>query len=262
VPELRIFQVDAFTESVFSGNPAAVCPLDNWLDERVMQAIAEENNLAETAFFVQRGDQYDLRWFTPRFEVNLCGHATLASAYVIFHVLGTSRESIRFETRSGTLEVRRDGDLFVMNFPALPPVECPDPPPALLAGLSIPPNEVLWAPDDYLVVYDSQETVTALQPDLSRLEELHSRGVVVTAQGVDVDFVSRYFAPSYGIPEDPVTGSTHCMLVPYWAKRLGAMRFHARQLSKRGGDLFCELHDDRVSIAGHAVLYLEGSICV
>ncbi len=262
MPELRIFQVDAFTESVFTGNPAAVCPLDDWLDDRVMQAIAEENNLAETAFFVQRGDEYDLRWFTPRFEVNLCGHATLASAYVIFNVLGTSQDTVRFETRSGTLEVRREGDLFVMDFPALPPTECPDPPAALLAGLGLLPTEVLWAPDDYVAVYESEQAVLDLQPNLSRLEELQSRGVVVTAQGVGVDFVSRYFAPSFGIPEDPVTGSTHCMLVPYWAERLGTMQFHARQLSKRGGDLFCELHGDRISIAGHAVLYLKGSICV
>lgn len=225
-----------------------------------MQSIAEENNLAETAFFVPRDNGYDLRWFTPRFEVDLCGHATLASAFIIFTQLERAQETVRFETRSGTLEVARDGDRLVMDFPARPPHPCTDPPEALLAGLGLPPREVLWAADDYFAVYDSEEEVRAIQPDLARLEQLQSRGAVVTGPSTEVDFVSRYFAPAYGIPEDPVTGSTHCTLVPYWAERLGQTRLHARQVSKRGGDLFCELRDTRVSIAGRAVLYLEGYI--
>jgi PhzF family phenazine biosynthesis protein len=257
---LRLFQVDAFADEVFHGNPAAVCPLDRWLEDRQMQSIAEENNLAETAFFVPRGDAYDLRWFTPRFEVNLCGHATLASAFIIFNVLEQAQKIVRFETRSGTLEVARDGDRLVMDFPALPPRPCTDPPEALLAGLGMPPSEVLWAADDYFAVYDSEEAVRALRPNLQRLEELQSRGAVATGPSTEVDFVSRYFAPAYGIPEDPVTGSTHCTLVPFWAHRLGKTRLHARQVSKRGGDLFCEAGETRVSIAGRAVLYLEGYI--
>lgn len=258
--QLRMFQVDAFAGAVFRGNPAAVCPLESWLGDEQMQAIATENNLAETAFFVPEGDGYRLRWFTPRYEVDLCGHATLASAFVVFTVLEAVDDSVRFETRSGLLEVSRDGNRFVMDFPARPGTVCPDPPADLLEALDIPPTQVLWAAGDYFGVYESEDEVRTVRPDLPRIERLESRGAVVTAPGRDTDFVSRYFAPRYGIPEDPVTGSTHCTLVPYWAERLGKTRLHARQVSSRQGELFCEMRGERVAIAGEAVLYLEGMI--
>jgi predicted PhzF superfamily epimerase YddE/YHI9 len=258
----RLFQVDAFADAVFRGNPAAVCPLQSWLDEQQMQAIAQENNLSETAFFVPRDGVYDLRWFTPRAEVDLCGHATLASAFVLFSLLDHGGDVAPFETRSGRLEVRRDGDLLVMDFPSLPPTSCSDPPAALLAGLPARPSIVVQSAFDYIAVYDEAETVRSLQPDLTQLETLESRGVVVTAPGDEVDFVSRYFAPRFGIPEDPVTGSTHSTLVPYWAERLGKSSLHARQLSQRGGELFCKALGERVEIAGRCALYLDGTICL
>ncbi|GAC1331815.1 MAG: PhzF family phenazine biosynthesis protein [Chloroflexota bacterium] len=257
---VRLFQIDAFADAVFLGNPAAVCPLDAWLPEHTMQAIAEENNLAETAFFVETHDGYDLRWFTPRFEVDLCGHATLASAFVVYEALGYTRDAVRFQTRSGALEVRRDGDLFVMKFPSYPPTVCDDPPSPLLDGLGATPEAVVQGGGDYFAVYADEEAVVALRPDLRTFESLPSRGVCVTSPGREVDCVSRYFAPRFGIPEDPVTGSTHCTLVPYWSLRLGKTRLHARQESRRGGSLFCEALGDRVTIAGRAVMYSEGSV--
>jgi len=257
---LKLFQIDAFASAVFHGNPAAVCPLNRWLEDDRMQAIAAENNLAETAFFVPRDDGYTLRWFTPRYEVDLCGHATLASAFVILTILDPSHDSVRFETQSGPLWVRRKGDLFEMDFPVARPVACDDPPAGLVHGLGRRPREVLVTNDNYMAVYDTEDDVRALRPDLVSLEGLHPRGVVVTAPGTDVDVGSRYFAPSYGIPEDPVTGSTHCALVPYWAGRLRKGRLHARQVSRRGGEVFCEARGDRVAISGHAVLYLDGNI--
>jgi PhzF family phenazine biosynthesis protein len=262
VTDLRLFQVDAFADTVFRGNPAAVCPLEDWLDEQTMQAIAEENNLSETAFFVRSAGGYRLRWFTPRAEVDLCGHATLASAHILFTCLGFEGDALSFETRSGTLVVRRDGDLLVMDFPAAPPTICADPPAALLQGLGATPDEILRGGPDYFAVYADEAAVQALQPDFGVLVSLESRGVCVTAPGTESDFVSRYFAPSFGIDEDPVTGSTHTTLVPYWAKRLGKSRLHARQISRRGGDLYCEDRGERVSIAGRATLYLEGRIRV
>lgn len=258
--QLKLFQIDAFASMVFRGNPAAVCPLERWLEDDLMQAIAAENNLAETAFFVSRNDSYALRWFTPRYEVDLCGHATLASAFVIFTVLDPSRDSVRFETRSGPLWVRRNGDLLEMDFPLAHSVSCDEPPADLLRGLGRSPRAVLVTNDNYIAVYDTEDDVRALRPDLVPLEDLHPRGVVVTAPGTDVDFVSRYFAPSYGIPEDPATGSTHCALVPYWADRLHKGRLHARQVSQRGGEVLCEVRGDRVALSGQAVLYLEGDI--
>jgi PhzF family phenazine biosynthesis protein len=245
---------------VFSGNPAAVCPLPAWLSDDLMQAIAAENNLSETAFFVGEGGVYQLRWFTPRAEVKLCGHATLASAFVIFTQLGYEGETIAFDTLSGRLEVRREGDLLVMDFPSYPPAEVEDPPAALLLGLGNPPQKVVYAADDYVAIYPDEATVRSLQPNLARFEDLDSRGVAITAPGDEVDFVSRYFVPWLGIPEDPVTGSLHSILTPYWAARLGKDRLHALQVSARGGELWCELRGDRVSIAGHAVLYMEGRV--
>ncbi len=255
-----LYQVDAFASEIFRGNPAAVCPLPDWLDDGIMQAIAAENNLAETAFFVGEDGEYQLRWFTPRAEVKLCGHATLASAFVLFTQLGYNGEKVLFDTLSGRLEVRREGDLLVMDFPSYPPVEDDDPPAALLLGLGIQPSSVLQGGEDYIAVYEDEAAVRDLHPRLERFEELATRGIAVTAPGNGVDFVSRFFVPSLGIPEDPVTGSLHSALTPYWASRLGKTALHARQLSARGGELWCELLGDRVAIAGHAVLYMEGRV--
>jgi PhzF family phenazine biosynthesis protein len=257
---LPIYQIDAFTDSVFGGNPAAVCPLAAWLPDATMQAIAAENNLAETAFFVPEGADYALRWFTPAVEVDLCGHATLASGYIVFRFMEPQRESVSFRTvKAGTLTVSRRRDLLVMDFPARPaaPIE---PPPDLLAALGGSPREVLRA-RDHLVVYGSAAEVAALKPDLAALAKLDCWAAIATAPAENgVDFVSRFFAPKQGVPEDPATGSSHCTLVPYWAKRLGKTELEARQISRRVGALHCTLNGDRVSIAGHAVLYLEGQI--
>jgi PhzF family phenazine biosynthesis protein len=255
---IPLYQVDAFTSRLFAGNPAAVCPLETWLDDRLMQSIALENNLSETAFFVRNGEVYDLRWFTPACEVDLCGHATLASAFVIFEYLDPSAGLIRFLTRSGELCVRRNGDLLTMDFPARPPQPC-DPSPALSAALGKPPRE-LGAARDYLAVYDSEDDVRSLDPDMRALAALDRFAVIVTAPGDSADFVSRFFAPAHGVDEDPVTGSAHCTLVPYWAGRLGKTSLHALQVSARGGELWCKLEGGRVFISGHAVPYLEGRI--
>lgn len=256
--KLSLYQVDAFSSRVFGGNPAGVCPLDSWLDYDVMQAIAAENNLAETAFFVAGPDRYHLRWFTPTSEVDLCGHATLASAWVLFEKLGVKAAEVSFDTRSGMLSVKRDGAKLSMDFPSRPGDPC-DAPAALLAGLGIRTAEVLRA-RDYLVVLESEAAVRAIKPDFAKLMEVDTFGIIVTSPGDGTDFVSRFFAPRMGVPEDPVTGSSHCTLIPYWAKRLGKQHMKAHQVSARGGEIFCGLSDTRVSIAGHAVLYLEGTI--
>jgi predicted PhzF superfamily epimerase YddE/YHI9 len=259
---LPIYQVDAFTDSLFGGNPAAVCPLDTWLPEATMQAIAAENNLAETAFFVPEGGDYALRWFTPTVEVDLCGHATLASGHVIFSFIEPARQSVSFRTlNAGTLVVSRHADLLAMDFPARPAAAV-EPPPGLRAALGGEPRQVLCA-RDHLIVYDSAAEVAALNPDFAALAEVNCWAAVATAPGENgIDFVSRFFVPAQGIPEDPVTGSSHCTLVPYWAKRLGKMELEARQISRRGGALSCALKGDRVGIAGRAVLYLEGLISI
>jgi len=256
--KIPIYQIDAFTRNLFKGNPAAVCPLESWLEDKTLQALAAENNLSETAFFVLRGDHYDLRWFTPKMEVDLCGHATLASAHVIFHFLDPSATVVRFQTRSGLLSVEREDDLLSMQFPARPgaPVH---PPESLIQGLGVQPQEVLFS-RDYLAVFGSEETVKSITPDTSHLMKLDGLGVIVTAPGKEADFVSRFFAPKAGVPEDPVTGSAHCTLIPYWARRLRKKELHALQFSERGGELFCTDLGDVVRIAGHAVTYLEGSI--
>jgi PhzF family phenazine biosynthesis protein len=261
---LPLYQVDAFTDSVFGGNPAGVCPLPAWLPDATMQAIAAENNLAETAFFARDGADggadYALRWFTPTVEVDLCGHATLASGHVVFRFLEPRRQSVSFRTlKAGTLTVSRRGDLLVMDFPARPAT--PIAPPAdLIAALGGKPCGVLRA-RDHLVVYDTAADVAALKPDFVALGKLDCWAAIATAPGENgVDFVSRFFAPKQGVPEDPVTGSSHCTLVPYWAKRLGKAKLEARQISRRGGALACTLAGDRVSIGGRAVLYLEGQI--
>lgn len=256
--KLKQYQVDAFTDKVFSGNPAAVVPLSSWLEDSVLQAIAEENNLSETAFFVESGTGFKLRWFTPVKEVDLCGHATLATAHVIFNILGFPRPIITFETRSGELLVAKRGDHLEMDFPSSPPRPCA-PSEALVRGLGQTPVEIL-ASEDYLVALDSEESVRAIVPDQGLLAKLDLRGVIVTAPGADVDFVSRFFGPKYGIPEDPVTGSAHCALTPYWAGRLGKNNLRAKQVSKRGGTLACELRGDRVLLSGQAVTFMEAEI--
>lgn len=258
---LPLYQVDAFTGDLFGGNPAAVCPLERWLPDATMQAIAAENNLSETAFFVREGDAYALRWFTPSVEVDLCGHATLASGFVIMRILEPGRDAVRFHTvKAGTLTVTRAADMLAMDFPARPaaPMEAPA---GLLKALGGAPRAVLRA-RDYLVLYDSAAEVAALDPDFAALAKVKDCwAAIVTAPGKNgVDFVSRFFAPSQGVPEDPVTGSSHCTLTPFWAERLGKTTLEARQLSRRGGTLRCTLNGDRVGIAGRAVLYLEGEI--
>lgn len=256
--KIPLFQIDAFAGKVFSGNPAAVCPLKEWPDDSVMQAIAAENNLSETAFFVPHENGYHIRWFTPVAEVDLCGHATLAAAFVIFHCLDGSSRQADFISRSGRLTVTREGDLLAMDFPAQLPQPCP-PPKELLRGLGKEPLEVLKA-EDYLAVFSSEEDIVDLKPDLSAFRQLDLRGVIVTAKGKNADFVSRFFAPKFGIDEDPVTGSAHCSLTPYWSAKLKKDKLRARQLSKRGGELFCENRGNRVIISGRAVKYLEGNI--
>ncbi len=260
---LPLFHVDAFAARPFAGNPAAVCPLVEWLDDELLRAVAAENNLSETAYFVPRGENYELRWFTTRSEVKLCGHATLAAAFVILQILEPGHNSVRFETRfSGPLTVSRDGDWLAMDFPALPPWTCTDAPEALIEGLGKRPTELLQIEDNYFAVYGSEEDVRLIRPKFRLLEKLHPAGVAVTAPGVDADFVSRYFVPSYGIPEDPVTGSTHCSLAPYWAQRLGKTSLRARQVSERGGEMWCEAKDNRVILKGSAVLTLRGEFFI
>jgi PhzF family phenazine biosynthesis protein len=258
VQTIRQYQVDAFTTRPFAGNPAAVCPLAAWLPDGLLQAIAEENNLAETAFFVPSAKGFRLRWFTPVCEVELCGHATLAAAHVLFEIMGYAEPVIVFETQSGELAVKRRGKLLEMDFPAQAPPACAIPE-ALLQGLGRAPLEVLAAAD-YLAVFDSEESVRAIIPDHAALSRLDRRGVIVTAPGTDVDFVSRFFAPRLGIPEDPATGSAHCELAPYWAQRLGKRSLVARQVSKRGGELLCEIKGDRVALCGSAVTVMVATL--
>ena len=253
---ILLYQVDAFASEVFRGNPAAVCPLESWLPDATLQAIAAENNLPETAFFVREGDAFRLRWFTPTVEVELCGHATLASGFVLLKESGT----VTFATRSGPLSVRREGDLLTLDLPSLPAAPMA-PPPALVKGLAVAPRETLRAMN-WLAVLDDEAAVRATKPDFATLAMLHPHGVIVTAPGDAVDFVSRFFGPSFGIPEDPVTGSAHATLTPYWAARLGKKKLSARQLSARGGELACEDLGARVALTGRCALYLEGEIRV
>jgi len=259
--KIRQYQVDAFATRVFEGNPAAVCLLDSWLDDSLLQAIAQENNLSETAFFVPAPTGFELRWFTPVDEVDLCGHATLATAYVIFEKLGYDKAVIAFATRSGDLFVKRRGDRLQMDFPACPPAACGIPE-TLVRGLGgARPIEVL-ADADYMAVFANEAAIRAIRPDHTLLSQLDLRGVIITAPGDDVDFVSRFFAPRLGVPEDPVTGSAHCELAPYWAGRLGKNTLSAKQLSRRGGNLACEVSGERVLISGSAVMFMQAEISV
>lgn len=260
--EIPIYQTDAFASGLFRGNPAAVCPLDRWLPDTTLQAIALENNLAETAYYVPAGpDRYLLRWFTPEVEVDLCGHATLATASVISEVRReTASTRLTFESRSGDLLVDREDGMYHLNFPSRPPEPCKVHP-SVVAGLGSAPALILGAVN-YLCIYESEEQVRALRPDMAKLSEVDLFATIVTAPGTDCDFVSRFFAPSKGVPEDPVTGSAHTTLIPYWAKRLGKDKLFARQVSRRGGEIWCQDLGARVRIGGRAVQYLEGRITV
>jgi PhzF family phenazine biosynthesis protein len=257
--KLRLFQIDAFATRVFTGNPAAVVPLDAWIDDATLQGIATENNLAETAFLVGGQGEYEIRWMTPAAEVDLCGHATLASAWVVFNELEPSRTEVVFRSRSGPLGVVAAGDRLALDFPSRPPKSSDAHTVPLGAALGRAPSLALSS-RDLMAVYDREEDVRDLAPDMGKVAAFDVTGVIATAPGNESDFVSRFFAPAFGIPEDPVTGSAHCTLVPFWAKRLGKTTLRARQISARGGELFCELRGDRVEIAGHAVKYLEGTI--
>jgi PhzF family phenazine biosynthesis protein len=258
--KLPLYQVDAFTDRLFGGNPAAVVVLEQWLPDDVLASIAAENNLAETAYVILNADPMPLRWFTPKVEVDLCGHATLATADVLFRHRYPERESLSFQTRSGRLTVSRKGELLSMDFPSRPgkPIESSD---EVAAGLGRRPQETYLA-RDLMAVYERESDVRELEPDLERIWAIDAFAIIVTAPGTEVDFVSRFFSPRAGIPEDPVTGSSHCTLIPYWAKRLGKTKLVARQLSRRGGELHCELRGDRVEIAGRAVEYLRGEITI
>jgi PhzF family phenazine biosynthesis protein len=260
---LPIYQIDAFTSRIFAGNPAAVVPLESWLPDAQMQAIAAENNLSETAYFVPEGDDWHLRWFTPRLEVPLCGHATLASAWLISERLAPGRAEMRFKSKSGPLVVTRTGDMLTLDFPSKPPWDWPqDPIPALVAALGAAPRETYRSERPVMGVFANEDQIRALAPDMAALVRDIGTSVLVTAPGRDCDFVSRYFAPHAGVPEDPVTGSAHCVLIPYWAKRLGKQKLLARQVSARGGELACEDRGARVHISGRAALYMEGAIHV
>lgn len=257
--DIPYYHIDAFTDRVFTGNPAGVCLLSGWLADAVLQAIAAENRLSETAFLVGNDCSFELRWFTPESEVDLCGHATLASAFVLHkHTDIGADDTIYFQSKSGTLSVSRQDDFFTLDFPARPGAPCPQST-ELTAALGTEPEAVYFA-RDLLAVFPDRKTVAELRPDFSLLAALDCLGVIVTAPDAEVDFVSRFFAPGAGIPEDPVTGSSHCTLIPYWAKRLGKDTLHAQQISERGGELFCKNRGGRVLISGRAVEYLSGTL--
>lgn len=254
----KLYQVDAFAGKLFEGNPAAVCPLSEWLPDKKLRQIAMENNLSETAYFVQEEESYRIRWFTPTSEVDLCGHATLASAHVLFEHLQFDNSEITFSSNSGPLTVRKENGLLVMNFPASVGERVADAD-ALLKALGTESDEIYRA-TDYLVVLKDEGQVRDLEPDLPQLNRIETRGVIVTAPGNEFDFVSRFFAPAVGVDEDPVTGSAHTMLAPYWSERLGKEKMLARQVSKRGGTVHCKVLGERVEISGEAITYLEGMI--
>lgn len=257
-----IYQADAFTNKLFGGNPAAVIPLEQWIDDMLMQQIAAENNLAETVFFVPKNEGFHIRWFTPELEIDLCGHATLASAFILYNYLGYSKKEIIFYSKSGELLITRDGDKFCLNFPSRMPVRITEYPDTLLNGLGITDPLGVYKSRDYVVEVATENEVRNLDIDMSLLNQIDVIGIIVTAPGKDCDFVSRFFAPNCGIPEDPVTGSAHSTLVPFWAEKLNKNTLHAKQLSKRGGELWCENTGDRVTMSGNCVFYMKGEINV
>jgi len=260
--KLKIYQIDAFTDVIFKGYPAAVCPLEIWLDDKTMQNIAFENNLAETAFYIKKEDIYELRWFTPTTEVDLCGHATLASAYVIFKFEKLKADLITFSSpKSGILTVKRENDFLILNFPKdnFIKTNITD---KMNRCFNTKPIEAYKGNSDYLFIYEKEEEISSILPNLAEISDLDARGVIVSAIGINVDFVSRFLAPQSGINEDPVTGSAHTTLIPYWSEKLGKNEMTAKQISNRGGFLKCKSLNDRVEIAGQAALFLEGEIVI
>ncbi len=256
---LPIYQIDAFADKLFTGNPAAVVPLEKWLHSSVMQQIAMENNLAETAFFVKDGDDFQIRWFTPELEINLCGHATLASGFVLYNYLNYSKAEIVFHSKSGALKVHRENDLIFLDFPSWKPERIDEYPSELLQGLKVKEIAGVYMHREYLVELENEKQIREMDPDFSLLGKL-DRMVIVTAPGDKVDFVSRFFAPTAGINEDPVTGSSHSQLIPFWSEKLGKKKMIAKQLSKRGGTVHCEQRGERVLMGGSAIFYLKGEI--
>jgi len=259
--KLKIFQIDAFTDTLFLGNPAAVCVLNDWISDELMQDIAGENNLSETAFAVKKEEKYEIRWFTPVTEVDLCGHATLATAYVLFNHYNVNSKKIEFYSpHSGILTVEKaENDYLTLDFPSDKLVETQSSE-VLIRAIGKEPWKTLKGKSDYLLLFSNQKEIEEIEPDFTLLSIVEGRGIIVSAKGNEVDFVSRFFAPQSGVDEDPVTGSAHTSLIPYWAAELNKTQLTAKQLSKRGGDLFCEFLGDRVKISGKAVLYLIGEI--
>lgn len=260
--KIPAYHIDAFAGAIFSGNPAMVCPLDRWLEEETLQLIARENNLPVTAFFVASGEHYELRWFTPSVELNLCGHGTVAAASVLFESMDPAKESVVFKTKGGTFTVAKDGPRISLDFPVHEVAACATKPEALVKALGREPSEILKGPTNYLAVYEEEAEILALAPNMELLRGVEGLGTIVTAKGDQVDFVSRYFAPRLGVGEDAATGSAHCTLAPYWSKLLGKRKLHALQLSQRGGEMWCEVLDDRVRISAKAVRYGEGFLYV
>ena len=256
--KLDIYKINAFSEKLFKGNPAAVIPLEQWLPDNLMQNIAYENNLSETAFFISSGKGYHIRWFTPKSEVKLCGHATLATAYVVFNILNENSNEIVFDSLSGKLAVKKIGNQFTLDFPSQKPVRC-EIQSKLIDGLGKEPI-ACYKNEDYLALYEKQSDILNIRPDFNILKQLDLRGLIITAPGIKFDFISRFFVPKLGIDEDPVTGSAHTQLTPYWAEKLNKLKLKAKQVSSRGGVLYCEQKNDRVMISGSAVLYLKGQI--
>ena len=256
--KLNLYQIDAFAKNIFEGNPAAVCSLDKWLEDDIMQKIANENNLSETAFFVKENNKFHIRWFTPSNEVDICGHATLASAYVIFKILNYEKNEIIFNSKSGILKVTKDDDKFKMDFPIQKIIKC-DIPNSISKAFEIQPIEC-YKSMDYILIFENEEDILNAKPNLALLKDIDTRGVIITSKSKKYDFINRFFAPRYGIDEDPVTGSAFTQLVPYWNKVFNQDEFIAKQVSQRSGEVFCKLNNDRVEISGYAKKYLEGVI--
>ena len=260
--KIKIYQVDAFSSEIFSGNPAAVCPLNDWLPDHVMQSIASENNLSETAFFINQKGKFFIRWFTPKVEIGLCGHATLASAHVLCSELGVQINNIEFHTNSGDLlNITHEDDIISMGFPSYVPKQCDQDLNEISEALGVTPTS--FQTGIYgLAIFQSEKEILNLKPNFHAMKNLRHDGIIATAAGNSVDFVSRFFAPKLGIPEDPVTGGAHCSLIPYWSDRLAKNKLTARQLSERGGELYCEQRGDRVQIGGKAVTYFRGELLI
>ncbi len=257
-----IFLIDAFTSTLYTGNPAAVCPLEYWLDDAVMQRIAQKNNLSETAFIVAEGQDYQIRWFTPKTEVDLCGHATLASAFVLFELLKRQEQELVFKSKSGPLTIKRKGNLLQMDFPGLPFTKV-EPNAELIEAIGIIPDEIYQSKFDRLCIFNEAASIKKAKPDLNALANMSYRGIILSAPGLESDVYSRCFYPSCDVPEDPVTGSAHCVIAPYWCARLNKKRIHGYQGGgNRQGELWCEINQDRVILSGYSQLYMQGEICV